>query len=133
LSQGSSWIALDFPFGQPRTLIENLNWPNSWNGYVGVVESMTRQEFVGFLRKYQDRRHKGDKRHFRAVDKKARSAGDLFVRARLFQVLHPGWFAFVGPARSTARSISFGGTTRSFARPCETTAATAPWKKYRIR
>ena len=25
-------------------------------------------------------------------------AGDLFVRARLFQVLHPGWFAFVGSA-----------------------------------
>src|ERR1700691_45187 len=47
------------------------------------------------------------------------------------------WRCFAGFAsnrfsRSKARSISFGGTARSFTIPWDTIAATAPWKKYII-
>jgi hypothetical protein len=43
LRKPGPWMAgIDFPFGQPRTLIENLHWPRTWDGYVGLVARMTK-------------------------------------------------------------------------------------------
>ena len=36
-SPGPWIVGIDFPFGQPRRLVENLNWPGSWAGYVAHV------------------------------------------------------------------------------------------------
>ena len=72
-SQGP-WIAgIDFPFGQSRRLIGNLDWPENWEGYVGLVAGMSREEFVRLLERYKEKRSPGDREHFRVVDRLARS------------------------------------------------------------
>jgi hypothetical protein len=63
------WLAaLDFPFGQPRKLISNLGWPETWEGYMRVVASMGKGEFEETLRRYRESRPAGDKQHLRATD-----------------------------------------------------------------
>ncbi len=63
------WLAaLDFPFGQPRKLISNLGWPETWEGYMRVVASIGKREFEETLRRYRESRPAGDKQHLRATD-----------------------------------------------------------------
>lgn len=46
LHANGPWLAaLDFPFGQPRKLIANLNWPESWVDYMQLIASMDRTAF----------------------------------------------------------------------------------------
>ena len=74
------WIAgLDFPFGQPRKLIENLGWSSSWEEYVKLIGDMTKDEFVHILTQYRNSRPKGDKQHTRAIDKKADSRSPMML------------------------------------------------------
>ena len=80
LSEPGPWVAgIDFPFGQPRTLIENLHWPRTWNGYVSLVASMTRPQFVDTLTNYCSGRNKGDKYHLRVTDRLARSRSPMML------------------------------------------------------
>lgn len=70
LCQSGQWIAgMDFPISQPRKLIENLQWGNTWADYVDRVASMTKQEFVDTLTEYSRQRPLGDREHKRSVDK----------------------------------------------------------------
>jgi hypothetical protein len=70
LGQSGPWIAgMDFPFGQPRTLIENIDWPQTWEGYIHLVSKMTRLQFVEALTEYCKYRKTGDKHHLRHTDK----------------------------------------------------------------
>lgn len=63
------WIAgIDFPFGQPRKLVENLGWPSTWKGYVRRVESFGREGFRQVLDNYRANRLPGDKEHRRKTD-----------------------------------------------------------------
>ncbi|HLH60623.1 MAG TPA: DUF429 domain-containing protein [Ktedonobacteraceae bacterium] len=63
------WLAgLDFPFGQPRKLIENLGWPQNWVDYMQIIASMERKQFEALLTRYQEGRPAGDKQHLRSVD-----------------------------------------------------------------
>jgi len=74
------WIAgFDFPFGQPRKLIVNLGWPLTWDGYVELVNNMTKDEFILTLSQYCKQRPKGDKHHMRLIDKKARSCSPMML------------------------------------------------------
>ncbi|MFN3652103.1 MAG: DUF429 domain-containing protein [Armatimonadota bacterium] len=69
------WIAgFDFPFGQPRKLIENLGWPTCWDGYVHRIGSMTRPEWRKVLGAYCSARPQRDKYHPRATDVPAGAA-----------------------------------------------------------
>ena len=69
LRAGGPWLAaLDFPFGQPRKLISNLGWPETWEGYMRVVASIGKREFEETLRRYRESRPAGDKQHLRATD-----------------------------------------------------------------
>lgn len=69
LQRPGPWIAgIDFPFGQPRKLIENQGWPQSWAGYVGHVGRMARQDFRQTLDEYRASRPAGDKEHRRKTD-----------------------------------------------------------------
>ena len=78
LQTSGPWIAgLDFPFGQPRKLIENLTWPFTWEGYVKLVGSMDKLGYEQLLKKYQQGRPDGDKRHFRLIDRKAGSRSPM--------------------------------------------------------
>src|SRR3989442_12359536 len=41
---GPCLAALDFPFGQPRKLISNLGWLETWEAYVQVIGCMAKNE-----------------------------------------------------------------------------------------
>lgn len=78
LSEPGAWIAgIDFPFGQPRKLLETLcaqqGWPLSWPGYVDAISKLSRDGFGEILAKYKEHRKPGDREHLRAVDKLTRS------------------------------------------------------------
>ena len=74
LKEPGPWIAgVDFPFGQSRTFIENIGWPNDWAGYVAYAASFDREGFCKALNDYKKPRRKGDKEHRRATDKAAGS------------------------------------------------------------
>ncbi|HLO14342.1 MAG TPA: DUF429 domain-containing protein [Anaerolineales bacterium] len=80
LNQPGPWVAgLDFPFGQPRQLIENLGWPGTWEDYVRYVSSLTKTEFTDTLASYCRGRAKGDKLHLRLTDKLARSRSPMML------------------------------------------------------
>ena len=80
LSQTGPWIAgMDFPFGQPRTLIENIGWPQTWKGYVNLVSTMSRLQFVDVLTEYCKDRKKGDKHHRRHTDKLANARSPMML------------------------------------------------------
>jgi hypothetical protein len=69
LNAPGPWVAgLDFPFGQPRRLIQNLNWPDSWTGYVEYVATLSRNAFRNVLEAYKRDRPEGDREHLRVVD-----------------------------------------------------------------
>ena len=70
LARKGVWVAgLDFPFGQPRRLIENLPLPPSWSEYVALIEAMGKSEWVDTIKAYMAPRPKGDKLHFRQADR----------------------------------------------------------------
>jgi len=74
LRKPGPWIAgIDFPFGQSRKFIENIGWPNTWQGYVEHAGSLGRKGFRSTLDGYRTNRAAGDKEHRRATDVKAGS------------------------------------------------------------
>ena len=80
LKQPGPWMAgMDFPFGQPRTLIQNLGWPKTWAGYVRYVSRMSKEEFVDTLTNYSQGRAAGDKHHLRQTDRLAKSRSPMML------------------------------------------------------
>ena len=74
LRRTGPWIAgIDFPFGQSRKFIENIGWPDTWQGYVAHVGSLGRKGFRSVLDGYRANRPAGDKEHRRTTDTKAGS------------------------------------------------------------
>src|SRR6266702_3190016 len=67
-SDGPWLAAIDFPFGQPRKLISNLEWPETWEGYMQIIASMSKKEFEETLKRYGESRTIGDKLHLRVTD-----------------------------------------------------------------
>jgi hypothetical protein len=78
-SDGPWLAALDFPFGQPRKLIANLGWPQSWQGYMGIVASMSKAEFEDTLHSYRSSRAPGDKLHLRVTDQLAGAISPMML------------------------------------------------------
>lgn len=74
LRRPAPWIAgIDFPFGQSRRFIENIGWPNTWDGYIGHVKALGRIDFRAALDNYRAERPPGDKEHRRKTDSAAGS------------------------------------------------------------
>lgn len=74
LKRPGPWIAgIDFPFGQARRFIETIGWPDTWQGYVAHVSTLTRKEFRTTLDAYRQDRPAGDKEHKRKTDRAAGS------------------------------------------------------------
>ncbi|SDX49324.1 DUF429 domain-containing protein [Thiocapsa roseopersicina] len=70
LQRSGPWIAgIDFPFGQSRTFIENIGWPETWAGYVDHATGLGRDGFRAALDGYRASRAPGDKEHRRATDR----------------------------------------------------------------
>ena len=80
LQQAGPWIAaFDFPFGQPRKLLVNLNWPLVWEGYVQHVAAMGKAAFEDVLTEYQASRPVGDKQHTRITDRLAGARSPMML------------------------------------------------------
>jgi hypothetical protein len=80
LLQPGPWVAgMDFPFGQPRRLVEGLGWPLSWEGYVRGLDRLSKTEFVELLARYRHGRPRGDKQHLRQTDVYARSRSPMML------------------------------------------------------
>ncbi len=69
LFSSGPWVAgIDFPFGQSRKFIRNMNWPRNWSDYVRLISELDRNEFKQILNAYRKCRPYGDKEHKRATD-----------------------------------------------------------------
>jgi hypothetical protein len=80
LRQPGTWIAgIDFPFGQPRRLLEQLGWPLAWDRCVAKVARMPKTEFVNLLVTYAASRPHGDRHHRRETDKRAKACSPMMV------------------------------------------------------
>lgn len=96
------WVCgMDFPFGQPGSLIEALGWPANWEGYVGKVGAMPKEEFEGAIRADMARRPKGSKWRYRLADRRSGSSSAMM----LFRV-PVGKMFFQGAPRLRSSSVS---------------------------
>jgi len=69
LASDGPWIAgLDFPFGQPKRLVLDLGWPQSWEAMVAHAASLGLEGFVAALDGYREGRARGDRHHLRETD-----------------------------------------------------------------
>lgn len=72
LAQPGPWVAgFDFPFGQPRALVEWLGWPGNWAGYVEKAHRLGRAHFGEALKLYRDGHCAGEKQPRRKTDQEA--------------------------------------------------------------
>jgi len=77
LCEPGHWVlAIDFPFGQPRKLIEDLRWPPTWQDYVNHVKQMDVKEFAKQLSGYRDE-ETGKRLLKRKVDRLANSISPM--------------------------------------------------------
>lgn len=72
------WVCgMDFPFGQPKSLIEALGWPEGWERYVGEVACLSKEEFERLLRADMAERPRGQKYRYRLADRRAGSSSAM--------------------------------------------------------
>lgn len=92
LRQPAGWLgAFDFPFGLPRELVEQLDWPATWPAlmahYAGLSRADIRQTFAAFC----DARPVGGKFAHRATDGPAGSSPSMkWVNPPVAYMLHAG-------------------------------------------
>ena len=80
LARNGPWIAgFDFPFGQPRILLENLGWKCEWESYVEQISLLGKTGWEDLLRAYCDSRESGNKQHFRLTDRLAGSRSPMMM------------------------------------------------------
>jgi len=74
------WVAgMDFPFGQPRRLLDHLGWEPEWEALVRRVEALGVGGFVALLDRYRAQRPAGDKQHLRVTDRLAGALSPMMV------------------------------------------------------
>lgn len=111
LERGGPWVCgMDFPFGQPRALVEALGWPRSWEGYVGKVSRLPKEEFERAIKNHMAGRPAGGKYHYRLADRRSGSSSAMM----LFRV-PVGKMFYQGAPRLLNSSVSI--------EPCRPTAA----------
>ena len=67
----------DFPFSQPRRLVEALGWSTDWTELIELIAAMGKEAFEAEIRRYSDPRPGGDKLHRRAVDVRANAISPM--------------------------------------------------------
>jgi hypothetical protein len=95
-SQPQGIIAIDAPFGQPRTLLEHWHitkGSQSWTEYVSRIASLSKRDFADELNRYRAKRPPGDKHHLRRCDQLAGACSPMMLYgvpvAKMFFVLAP--------------------------------------------
>lgn len=91
LNSDGPWIAgIDFPFGQPRPLIEALGWPLTWEAYVRAVSAMQIAEFEGALASYETGGFARQDDRLRTTDRLARAQGQMSDELRAGEMFFSG-------------------------------------------
>ena len=75
------WVAgIDFPFGQPATLVGELGWPmTSWSNYVAHIRNLGKAAFESHIIEYRNSKPPGEKHLRRPVDVWARSISPMML------------------------------------------------------
>jgi hypothetical protein len=80
LQRRGPWVCgMDFPFGQPRSLITALGWPESWEGYVGEVGALPKEAFEDKIRADMAERPPGSKWRYRLADRRSGSSSAMML------------------------------------------------------
>jgi Protein of unknown function (DUF429) len=80
LQRDGPWVCgMDFPFGQPRDLVSALGWPEGWEGYVGEVAGLSKEEFEGAIRADMALRPPGSKWRYRLADRRSGSSSAMML------------------------------------------------------
>jgi hypothetical protein len=80
LQRRGPWVCgMDFPFGQPRSLISALGWPQGWEGYVGEVGMLPKEEFEDKIRADMAKRPRGSKWRYRLADRRSGSSSAMML------------------------------------------------------
>ena len=80
LSRPGPWVCgMDFPFGQPRSLVSALGWPEVWEGYVGKVGELSKVDFEGAIRADMATRPPGSKWRYRLADRRSGSSSAMML------------------------------------------------------
>ncbi len=74
------WVCgMDFPFGQPKDLVETLGWPSEWSGYVAEVSRLGKEGFEAAIRADMASRPPGKKWRYRLADKRSGSSSAMML------------------------------------------------------
>ena len=74
------WVCgMDFPFGQPRSLVAALGWSQDWEGYVGTVGGLSKDEFEDTIRADMATRPPGSKWRYRLADRRSHSSSAMML------------------------------------------------------
>jgi hypothetical protein len=80
LQRQGPWVCgMDFPFGQPRSLVAALGWPESWEGYVGEVARLSKEDFEDGIRADMAPRPPGQKWRYRLADLRSGSSSAMML------------------------------------------------------
>jgi hypothetical protein len=80
LQRPGPWVCgMDFPFGQPRSLVSALGWPPDWEGYAGEVTRLGKEEFESAIRADMARRPAGSKYRYRLTDRRSGSSSAMML------------------------------------------------------
>jgi hypothetical protein len=80
LSRLGPWVCgMDFPFGQPRSLVTAFSWPEGWEGYVGKVGELSKVEFEDAIRADMATRPPGSKWRYRLADRRSGSSSAMML------------------------------------------------------
>jgi hypothetical protein len=80
LRRPGPWVCgMDFPFGQPGSLVAALGWPENWEGYVGKVGGLSKDEFEDGIRADMATRPPGSKWRYRLADRRSRSSSAMML------------------------------------------------------
>jgi Protein of unknown function (DUF429) len=80
LQRRGPWVCgMDFPFGQPRSLITALGWPGSWEGYVSEVGKLPKEKFEDEIRADMAKRPPGSKWRYRLADRRSGSSSAMML------------------------------------------------------
>jgi hypothetical protein len=92
LRRPGPWIGgFDFPFGLPRELVRDLDWPLKWRALVDFCANLSRREFRGILDGYRTTRPAGRKYAHRRTDLPAGSSSPMkLVNPPVALMFHEG-------------------------------------------
>jgi hypothetical protein len=82
---------MDSPFGQPRPLVEALEWATSWEGYGGKGCGFSKQEFESTAKEHMSGLSKGSKYRYPLVNRRPGSSSSMmFFRLAVGKIFYQG-------------------------------------------